>query len=56
MRKDVLGYVEREDLPEGSREYSAILFGIDLVLELIDYCGGRWVCICQVRATVIKEC
>ena len=39
MRKDVLGYVEREDLPEGSRELVDII-GIDLVLELIDYCGG----------------
>ena len=40
MRKDVLDYVEREDLPEGSRDLVDII-GIDMVMDLIDYCGGR---------------
>ena len=39
MRKDVLDYVEREDLPEGSRDLVDII-GIDMVMDLIDYCGG----------------
>ena len=39
MRKDVLGYVKREDLPEGCRDL-VDMFGIDLVMELVDYCGG----------------
>ena len=39
MRKDVLDYVEREDLPEGSRDLIDII-GIDMVMDLIDYCGG----------------
>lgn len=39
MEKDILSYVKKEDLPDGCRELVDV-FGIDLVMELVDYCGG----------------
>lgn len=39
MGKDILDSVQKEDLPEGVKDLAEI-FGIDTVMELIDYCGG----------------
>lgn len=39
MSRDVLSYVKKEDLPEGCKELVDI-FGMDMVMELVDYCGG----------------
>lgn len=39
MGIDVLSYVKKDDLPEGCKELVDI-FGMDMIMELVDYCGG----------------
>ncbi len=53
MGRDILSYVKKEDLPEGSRDLVDV-FGIDIVMELIDYSGGSCIYLPS-KSAVIKN-